>query len=130
MPTLDNLARWIHLYPIPIIRRFISNVILQVEGVQGIMAAYRHALHTVSLHGPTLFGQVINQAAEIAAQSLSTNSTNYFILLIITVNMYQTIIYILSQNLKLYLIIRMEFLLISKRLKTHSLGPLIYLSRF
>ncbi|KAI3776610.1 hypothetical protein L1987_46396 [Smallanthus sonchifolius] len=56
----------------------------EVEGVQGIMAAYRNALHTVSLHGPTLFGQVVNQAAEIAAQSLSTNCTKYFVLLIIT----------------------------------------------
>ncbi|KAD6796284.1 hypothetical protein R6Q59_019911 [Mikania micrantha] len=56
----------------------------EVEGVHGIMDAYRNALHTVSLHGPTLFGQVINQAAEIAAQSLSTNSNKYFVLLIIT----------------------------------------------
>ncbi|KAJ0845908.1 putative C2 domain, von Willebrand factor, type A, copine, protein BONZAI, C2 domain superfamily [Helianthus annuus] len=56
----------------------------EVEGVQGIMDAYKNALHTVSLHGPTLFGQVVNQAAEIAAQSLSTNPTKYFILLIIT----------------------------------------------
>ncbi|XP_076919324.1 protein BONZAI 3-like [Bidens hawaiensis] len=75
----------------------------EVEGVQGIMDAYRNALHTVSvgrklvldstrggdvteisLHGPTLFGHVVNQAAEIAAQSLSTNHTKYFILLFIT----------------------------------------------
>lgn len=56
----------------------------EVEGVQGIMAAYQTALHTVSLHGPTLFGPVINQAAEIAAQSLATNSSKYFVLLIIT----------------------------------------------
>ncbi|KAL8199623.1 hypothetical protein R6Q57_013191 [Mikania cordata] len=56
----------------------------EVEGVHGIMDAYRNALHTVSLQGPTLFGQVINQAAEIAAQSLSTNSNKYFVLLIIT----------------------------------------------
>ncbi|XP_076943911.1 protein BONZAI 3-like [Bidens hawaiensis] len=56
----------------------------EVGGVQGIMDAYKNALHTVSLHGPTLFGQVVNQAAEIAAQSLSTNPTKYFVLLIIT----------------------------------------------
>ncbi|XP_076919316.1 protein BONZAI 3-like [Bidens hawaiensis] len=56
----------------------------EVEGVQGIMDAYKNALHMVSLHGPTLFGQVVNQAAEIAAQSLSTNPTKYFVLLIIT----------------------------------------------
>ncbi|PWA89020.1 calcium-dependent phospholipid-binding Copine family protein [Artemisia annua] len=56
----------------------------EVEGVHGIMTAYQSALHTVSLHGPTLFGQIINQAAEIAGQSLSTNSNKYFVLLIIT----------------------------------------------
>nr|XP_043617827.1 protein BONZAI 3-like isoform X2 [Erigeron canadensis] len=56
----------------------------EVERVQGIMAAYGAALHSVSLHGPTLFGPVINQAAEIAAQSLSSNSSKYFVLLIIT----------------------------------------------
>ncbi|CAH1421718.1 unnamed protein product [Lactuca virosa] len=56
----------------------------EVEGVQGIMAAYQNALHTVSLHGPTLFGHVVNQAAQIAAQSLSQSSSKYFVLLIIT----------------------------------------------
>nr|GFC41694.1 protein BONZAI 3 isoform X1 [Tanacetum cinerariifolium] len=55
-----------------------------VDGVHGIMTAYQSALHTVSLHGPTLFGQIINQAAEIAVQSLSTNSNKYYMLLIIT----------------------------------------------
>ncbi|KAI3499831.1 hypothetical protein L1887_35643 [Cichorium endivia] len=56
----------------------------EVEGVQGIMAAYQNALHIVTLHGPTIFGPVINQAAEIAAQSVSQNSAKYFVLLIIT----------------------------------------------
>ncbi|GAB2277533.1 Protein BONZAI 3 [Dionaea muscipula] len=53
----------------------------QVEGIEGIMAAYSSALHNVKLAGPTLFSQVINQAAEIAAQS---NTGKYYILLIIT----------------------------------------------
>ncbi|KAJ0682140.1 putative copine, protein BONZAI, von Willebrand factor A-like domain superfamily [Helianthus annuus] len=56
----------------------------EVEGVQGIMDVYKIALYTVTLQGPTLFGQVINKAADIAAQSLSTNPTKYFVLLIIT----------------------------------------------
>ncbi|KAM0057905.1 putative copine, protein BONZAI, von Willebrand factor A-like domain superfamily [Helianthus debilis subsp. tardiflorus] len=55
----------------------------EVEGVQGIMDAYKNALHNVTLQGPTLFGQVINKAIDIAAQSLSTNPTKYFVLLII-----------------------------------------------
>ena len=50
------------------------------------MSAYANALHNVALAGPTLFGQVINTAAEIAGQSISYNRNKYFVLLIITVN--------------------------------------------
>lgn len=50
------------------------------------MAAYTGALHHVTLAGPTLFGPVINKAAEISAQSLSFNNTKYYVLLIITVS--------------------------------------------
>ncbi|KAJ0079725.1 hypothetical protein Patl1_23445 [Pistacia atlantica] len=32
----------------------------EVEGVEGIMAAYGNALHNVSLAGPTLFGQILD----------------------------------------------------------------------
>ncbi|CAL5380948.1 unnamed protein product [Camellia sinensis] len=49
-----------------------------VEGVEGIMAAYASALRNVALAGPTLFGQVINTAAEIAGRSLSQDSSKYF----------------------------------------------------
>ena len=49
------------------------------------MAAYARALHNVALAGPTLFGPVINTAAQIASQSISYNSSKYFVLLIITV---------------------------------------------
>ncbi|KAK4850063.1 hypothetical protein QYF36_003568 [Acer negundo] len=57
----------------------------EVEGVDGIMAAYASALHNVALAGPTLFGPVINMAAEIAGQSLShDDGSKYFVLLIIT----------------------------------------------
>ncbi|XP_030959737.1 protein BONZAI 3-like [Quercus lobata] len=56
----------------------------EVEGVEGIMAAYARALHNVALAGPTLFGPVINTAAQIAGQSVSYNSNKYFVLLIIT----------------------------------------------
>ncbi|XP_059659620.1 protein BONZAI 3-like isoform X1 [Cornus florida] len=56
----------------------------EVEGVEGIMAAYASALHNVALAGPTLFGPVINNAAEFAGQSLSYNKSKYFVLLIIT----------------------------------------------
>ncbi|KAK2640684.1 hypothetical protein Ddye_028479 [Dipteronia dyeriana] len=57
----------------------------EVEGVDGIMAAYASALHNVALAGPTLFGPVINMAAQIAGQSLSHDDrSKYFVLLIIT----------------------------------------------
>lgn len=57
----------------------------QVVGVEGIMAAYGNALRNVALAGPTLFSHVVDKAAHIASQSLSTNSPKYFVLLIITV---------------------------------------------
>ncbi|XP_042991159.1 protein BONZAI 3-like isoform X2 [Carya illinoinensis] len=56
----------------------------EVEGVEGIMSAYASALHNVTLAGPTLFGQVIKRAAQIASQSISYNNKKYFVLLIIT----------------------------------------------
>ncbi|XP_050115951.1 protein BONZAI 3-like isoform X2 [Malus sylvestris] len=56
----------------------------EVVGVEGIMAAYANALRNVALSGPTLFGQVVNRAAEIAARSLSSNNNKYYVLLIIT----------------------------------------------
>jgi hypothetical protein len=50
------------------------------------MEAYGSALRTVTLSGPTLFGPVINTAAQMAAEALSSyNSTKYYVLLIITV---------------------------------------------
>ncbi|KAI3882020.1 hypothetical protein MKW92_050081 [Papaver armeniacum] len=55
----------------------------EVEGVSGIMSAYSSALQNFSLHGPTLFGKVINRAAQIAEESLH-DQTKYFVLLIIT----------------------------------------------
>lgn len=50
------------------------------------MAAYAKALNNVSLSGPTLFGQVINKAAELAGQSATYDYRKYFVLLIITVH--------------------------------------------
>lgn len=49
------------------------------------MGAYATALHNVTLAGPTLFGQVINKAADIAGSSLSLHHAKYYVLLIITV---------------------------------------------
>nr|CAB3488524.1 unnamed protein product [Digitaria exilis] len=60
------------------------NLYQQVVGVEGIMSAYTSSIYGVSLAGPTMFGPVINQAAEIASQSLQYSNNKYFVLLIIT----------------------------------------------
>ncbi|KAG5550425.1 hypothetical protein RHGRI_015397 [Rhododendron griersonianum] len=54
----------------------------EVEGVEGIMAAYASALRNVTLAGPTLFGQVINTAADIAGHSVSSTNSKMASLLI------------------------------------------------
>ncbi|KAL9233271.1 hypothetical protein vseg_008292 [Gypsophila vaccaria] len=56
----------------------------EVNGVEGIMAAYASSLQNVALAGPTLVGKVINKASEIAARSVSHNSYKYHVLLLIT----------------------------------------------
>lgn len=56
----------------------------EVVGVEGIMAAYATALHTVALSGPTLFAPVIQQAAEVASETLKNSRNKYFVLLIMT----------------------------------------------
>ncbi|CAI9780542.1 unnamed protein product [Fraxinus pennsylvanica] len=61
-----------------------SPIGFEVEGVEGIMAAYARALQNVTLAGPTLFGQVIKKAADIAGNSISDNHAKYYVLLIIT----------------------------------------------
>ncbi|XP_063717504.1 copine-3-like [Symsagittifera roscoffensis] len=53
-----------------------------VQGVQGILDAYRYALSSSALSGPTNFSEVINCAIYNASQFQS--GLNYFILLIIT----------------------------------------------
>lgn len=55
-------------------------------GVEGIMEAYANTLYSVILSGPTYFGPVVNMAAQMATESLSSyNNTKYYVLLIITV---------------------------------------------
>ncbi|KAH6806738.1 DCD and Cell domain protein [Perilla frutescens var. frutescens] len=56
----------------------------EVDGIHGIMMSYTNALFNVSLAGPTLFGHVVTQAAQIASGSVARNERKYFVLLIIT----------------------------------------------
>ncbi|XP_047940631.1 protein BONZAI 1-like isoform X3 [Salvia hispanica] len=61
-----------------------SSTYCEVDGIHGIMTAYASALPNVSLAGPTLFGHVVMQAAQIASGSVARNERKYFVLLIIT----------------------------------------------
>ncbi|KAK6153867.1 hypothetical protein DH2020_013506 [Rehmannia glutinosa] len=60
------------------------NAYQRVDGIHGIMTAYTSALFNVSLAGPTLFGHVVTNAAQIASASVAKNERKYFVLLIIT----------------------------------------------
>jgi hypothetical protein len=54
-----------------------------VQGLDGILGAYQHALHHVELSGPTLFSRVITYASQTAVTSYRESKT-YTILLIVT----------------------------------------------
>ncbi|CAG8454491.1 4311_t:CDS:10 [Ambispora leptoticha] len=57
----------------------------EVEGVEGILAAYLHTIRHVKLYGPTNFAPIINQTAAKIRQNLESGRDNvYYILLIIT----------------------------------------------
>ncbi|KAI3992808.1 hypothetical protein MKX01_042367, partial [Papaver californicum] len=48
-----------------------------VEGAGGIMSTYSGNLQNYALNGPTLFGKVINRAAQIASESSLHNQEKY-----------------------------------------------------
>lgn len=56
----------------------------EVDGIEGILRAYREALGVVSLHGPTKFAEVLKTSLEWASHKNSSNNLKYFILLLIT----------------------------------------------
>jgi len=56
----------------------------EVEGVEGVIEAYKQVLRRAKLSGPTIFSQVIRKAADYAARSLKDNKHKYTLLLIIT----------------------------------------------
>ena len=55
----------------------------EVVGVEGVLEAYKNALGTVSLHGPTKFSDLLALTRQYAAPS-HESEVKYFILLIIT----------------------------------------------
>jgi len=56
----------------------------EVDGLQGILDAYAMCIRNVVLSGPTVFSQIINQAASIASRFHRSTDQKYFVLLIIT----------------------------------------------
>jgi hypothetical protein len=57
----------------------------EVDGIQGIMQAYKDAIPNIMFSGPTLFAPLINQTiAATAAKGCSQTNQKYTILLIIT----------------------------------------------
>ncbi|KAI4977056.1 hypothetical protein ZWY2020_050663 [Hordeum vulgare] len=60
----------------------LQGIFIYVVGFEGIMSAYSSTLYTFSLAGPTLFGPVINKAAEIASHSVQYVNNKYFVLII------------------------------------------------
>lgn len=60
----------------------------ELRGVAEVFAAYESTLKVVSLAGPTMFGPVINKAAEIVSHSVENGSKTYSVLLIITTGVF------------------------------------------
>jgi hypothetical protein len=55
------------------------------RGIAGVLQAYVNTLRTVSLSGPTLFTEIIQQAAATAVScGVSQANQKYFVLMIIT----------------------------------------------
>eukprot|EP00118_Oscarella_pearsei_P008025 m.40387 g.40387 ORF g.40387 m.40387 type:complete len:193 (+) comp32962_c0_seq2:941-1519(+) len=60
----------------------------EVQGVQGMIDAYRYSLANVRLYGPTIFSQILSTALYTArSEPLSQEKQHYHILLIITVSL-------------------------------------------
>lgn len=57
----------------------------EVDGLDGIVAAYKSALKNVNLYGPTNFAPTVELVADMAEEAqVSQGNQKYFILLILT----------------------------------------------
>lgn len=57
----------------------------EVDGLEGVTAAYKNALKNVNLYGPTNFAPVVELVADMAEEAkVAQDNQKYFILLIIT----------------------------------------------
>lgn len=57
----------------------------EVDGLDGVINAYRHAINNINFYGPTYFSQVIKMVVDMAeSERVSQVNQKYFILLLIT----------------------------------------------
>ena len=57
----------------------------EVDGLEGVIAAYKNALQNVNLYGPTNFAPIIEMVNDMAEEdNVSQDNQKYNILLIIT----------------------------------------------
>lgn len=57
---------------------------MEVDGVQGMIDAYKRALPQLTLSGPTLLSQVIGTSMAMSTEPYTADSQNYTVLLILT----------------------------------------------
>jgi vacuolar-type H+-ATPase subunit F/Vma7 len=57
----------------------------EVDGLEGVVNAYKHAINNINFYGPTYFSQVIKMVVDMAeSERVSQVNQKYFILLLIT----------------------------------------------
>jgi hypothetical protein len=56
----------------------------EVDGIDGIIEAYRNTLEVIQLHGPTSFSSIVKLASDFAKPHATGEDMKYFILLLIT----------------------------------------------
>jgi len=57
----------------------------EVDGINGVIDAYKNALKNVELYGPTNFAPIIELVGDMATEeNVNQDNQKYFILLIIT----------------------------------------------
>lgn len=56
----------------------------EIQGIEGIIQAYRNILNQTTLYGPTYFHEVINSVISVVKEDVRAENMNYTILMILT----------------------------------------------
>ena len=81
--------------------------ICQSLSLQGILEAYHYALNHTELYGPTNFSSFLDKATESAKGSVTQESQNYYILLVITVCSHAHCVCVLYMYMYMYVCVCM-----------------------